>query len=220
MAPNGDSFRGVDLERRILERAARCGLELAGPVVEALSWHAREVIRANDRLKLTTIVEPDAFIERHLGEAFEGAAMLDATVEGLLLDMGSGNGYPGLPLAAARPGLEPLLVEASTRKAAFLRDVVARTIVRGRVHEAQLQRTDDLPEISPVRVLSSRALGGWERILPRMEPCLGEEGDLLLWAGATVEQVARRTAWRRLRLVERKPLPGRSSSWIWRFRSA
>jgi len=216
----GEPFVGFDLEQRIADRARRAGVETSAEVVTRLAGHARAVLAANPRLKLTTIVAPEVFLERHIGESLEGAAMLEPAVEGRLIDLGSGNGYPGLAVAAVHAGLTPLLVEAVGRKAAFLRDTLARTLERGGVLEAQVQRTADLGEaVLPARVLTARAVGGWERLLPRLCSCLAAESDLLLWAGADVERVAARAAWRALRLMERRPLPGRDSSWIWRFRS-
>ena len=96
---------GFELKARIRARASDCGIDLTDAAVEALADHARAVLRENEQLHLTTITEPEEFVERHLGESFEGAAMLPPDIEGQFLDVGSGNGYPGLVLGAARPGL-------------------------------------------------------------------------------------------------------------------
>jgi 16S rRNA (guanine527-N7)-methyltransferase len=163
-------------------------------------------------------VDPAEFVERHVGESLEGAAMLDADVAGELLDLGSGNGYPGLPVALARRGLTPLLTEASTHKAAFLRGVLEQVLPGGHVLEAQVQRPGDLGDIAPLRVIVSRAMGGWERVLPRFHSCLSADAELLLWAGANVDEISRRRAWRRFKLIKRRALPGRENSWVWHFR--
>src|SRR6185436_5060404 len=110
------------------------------------------------------ITQAEAFFERHLGEAFEGAALLPASIRGVLLDLGSGNGYPGIPLAVVRPQLVPVLAEASTKKAAFLREaLVSAGLEHGRVLEARVSRTVDLGDLPPIAVLATRAMGGWER---------------------------------------------------------
>lgn len=123
----------------IAERAKSVGIVLSKLSCHALAAHARAVLEANERLHLTAITQPAAFFERHLGEAFEGAALLPASIKGVLLDLGSGNGYPGIPLAIARPGLSPVLAEASTKKAGFLRDALAAAgLTRGKVLEARV----------------------------------------------------------------------------------
>jgi 16S rRNA G527 N7-methylase RsmG len=214
-------FDGFPLEDAIAARAAAAGIRLAPPAILALAVHARAVMRANERLHLTTVLDPAAFLGRHLGESFEGAAMVDPGAAGTLLDLGSGNGYPGLPLAAARPGLEAVLAEASPKKAAFLRETIVEAgLSSARVVERQVQRPADLAGLlQGIRLLATRATGGWERILPRLAPLLVPGGEVLLWAGEDVETVRRRAAWERLRLIERRPLPGRERSWVWRFES-
>jgi len=210
----------LDWEVRIHARAQQCGVKLTNEVAHALAEHARAVLAANTDLHLTTITEPDEFIERHIGEAFEGATMLDPSIEGLMFDLGSGNGYPAFPLAAARPGLRPLLAEASRRKAAFLTRVVHDCgMTSASVLEAQIQRAADLYDIEPIRVLTSRAVGAWPKIVPRLAAALADDGLVLLWCGEEVETVARRVVWKKwLALEDRLALPGREKSWVWRFR--
>lgn len=210
------------IEQAIVTRAAQSGLELSPASAKVLAAHATAVLAANAMLHLTTVVQIDELVERHIGEAFEGAARLDAEVQGTLLDLGSGNGYPGIAVAAARPGLRVVLAEAAVKKARFLREVIADAPIDGaEVLERQVQRFGDLEEISPLRVITARALGSWEKILPRVAPALEADGRILLWAGETVETIRTREAWRKkLELHSRHPLPGRERSWVWVFRPA
>lgn len=225
MKPQDESSSAVsfppdfDLAHRIRSRAAACGISLPEQQAEQLALHARAVLRANTQLRLTSITEPEEFLERHLGEAFEGAAMLSQDVNGVLLDLGSGNGYPGVPLAAARPELRLVLAEASPRKAGFLHSMIHESGSTGaQVLERHVQRPADLQDLSPARVLTSRAMGGWAKVIPRLVSCLHEQGEILIWAGDEIPVIARREVWRKLVLEGQRPLPGRERSWIWLFR--
>jgi 16S rRNA (guanine527-N7)-methyltransferase len=210
---------GFELESRIRSRAAGCGLKLDDRSVAALAHHARAVLRENEQLHLTSIAEPEEFFERHIGEAFEGAAMLAPDAVGIYLDIGSGNGYPGLPLAVARPSLRLVLVEASVRKAEFLRSVVRDApFPSASVLETQVQRASDIESVDPARLITSRAMGGWPKILPRLRTRLAAGGDILVWAGNEVEKISRREVWRKFNLEEKRLLPEREQSWVWRFR--
>jgi 16S rRNA (guanine527-N7)-methyltransferase len=210
-------FESPALDRRIDARARACGLTLTDEALARLAEHVRLVLRFNEELHLTTITEPEELLERHLGESFEGAALIPGDRTGTLLDLGSGNGYPGVAIANARPGLAAVLTEASRRKAAFLRHVVAASVPGGDVFEGQVQRAPDLRDLT-VDVLATRAMGAWEKIVPRMHAALTPGADVLVWAGADVEPVFRRTVWRRFELVARRDLPGRESSTIWHLR--
>lgn len=202
----------------IVARALEAGINLSASAARALALHAEAVLASNERLHLTAITEPGAFFERHLGEAFEGAALLPATVRGILLDLGSGNGYPGIPLAIARPGLSPVLAEASSRKAAFLREALAATgLDRGRVLEARIARAADLDELPAVTVLATRAMGGWERIVPKLASRFGPGSIVLVWAGRDAEAIMKRTSWSRLKMEKTRALPGREHSSVYRL---
>ena len=215
-----DPFAGYDLDGAIRRQADTSGLELPPEAIHELAAHAKSVMRENSRLKLTSITVPDAFVERHIGESLCGAAMLAPGSSGTLLDLGSGNGYPGLPLASTRRLLEPWLAESGGRKASFLREVLNAHLRRGGVIESHVEREADLETLGPIRVVCTRAMGGWERVLPRLRPCLAADGELLVWAGVDMEKIRARASWRRFELVERRALPGRDGSWIWQFRRA
>ena len=70
------AFEGFELETAIAGRARLAGVELGDAAVRALSAHARAVIANNAELHLTSVVEPAAFLEGHLGESLEGASLL------------------------------------------------------------------------------------------------------------------------------------------------
>lgn len=212
-----DPFAGFDIRAALMALCEDRELGLSVAALDSIEGQARAVLGAAASLGLTAIRDPAEFVERHIGEALSGAALLPAGIEGPLLDLGSGNGYPGLPLAAARPLLEPYLVEARARKAAFLRALLNDHLGRGAVIDRQVQRAGDLEELPPLRALVTRAMGGWEKVVPRMVPALRPDADVLIWAGDEVQRIASRSAWRRLRLQDRRPLSGRDRSWIWRF---
>jgi 16S rRNA (guanine527-N7)-methyltransferase len=211
-------FDGFPLEERIEETARKLGIEAASGTVAALAEHARDVARANPLIHLTAIVDPEEFVRRHVGESLAGAAVLPRGVAGTLVDLGSGNGYPGIPLGIARPDFRVVLAEASIRKAAFLREAIARCgPPAASVLEAHIQRARDLAGLGPVRVVATRAMGNWDRVLPRLVAALEPEGRVLLWAGSEVETVMGRAVWSKMNLVGRTRLPCREHSWIWQF---
>lgn len=208
-----DSYR---FEDAIARRAAACSLTVPEAGLSGLATHARQVLRGNERYHLTTITDPEEFVERHFGEAFEGATLISPDAGGVMFDLGSGNGFPGLPFHVARPKLNPVLAEVSTRKAAFLSaSCLAAGFSRVQVLQRQIQRPTDLPEGMHPNYLLTRAMGGWDKILPRFARELGPEDRILLWAGDELEKVSTRKIWQRLRVLHRHPLPGLDRGWIW-----
>src|SRR5881227_901530 len=86
-----------------------------------LSW--------NDKVNLTAIRDPLEILYRHFCESMF-AAVAVPLVAGRLADVGSGGGFPGLPLRIFRPELQVLLIESNIKKATFLAEVVRELDLR------------------------------------------------------------------------------------------
>jgi 16S rRNA (guanine527-N7)-methyltransferase len=82
------------------------------------------VITANQKLNLTRITEPKEFWEKHLWDSLRGVGTLinDAS-EFKVIDIGTGAGFPGLPLAIARPDWQLTLVDSTAKKIGFIQEV-------------------------------------------------------------------------------------------------
>jgi 16S rRNA (guanine527-N7)-methyltransferase len=200
------------VEEWIGHRAALCELEPSQDVLQFLAEHACRVLEDATELKLTSIRDPATFLERHIGESLVGASLIPRGTMGGALDLGSGNGYPGVPVAAIHRGLTMHLTEPSPKKAAFLESVVRVAPFPIFVLARQVQRSSDLLDLPLLEVVTMRAMGGWERIVPRLIARVAPQGRVILWAGSAGLEVARRVAWKGLELAKRRTLPGRTQS--------
>lgn len=157
---------------------------LAAAAVDALFAFYEELARWNQKVNLIGPGTAGEILERHFGESL---AALPLIPEGALvgLDLGSGAGFPGLVLAAARPELEMTLVEAREKKWAFLLAAARRASLPSRCLNARVQvpLPAGLPE--SLEVITSRALRldpkTWGALASRLET----GGRVLLWAGGT-----------------------------------
>ncbi|HLY15366.1 MAG TPA: 16S rRNA (guanine(527)-N(7))-methyltransferase RsmG [Candidatus Limnocylindrales bacterium] len=94
--------------------------DLSGPVRRGLVDHLRLLLAWNQAINLSAIRDPVAAVREHILDSLSAVHVLrERAIEGLL-DLGSGGGYPGLPLALAVPARRSLLVESVGKKAAFL----------------------------------------------------------------------------------------------------
>lgn len=103
--------------------AAGLGVTLDDAAVFGLERLAEELLRWNARVNLTAITDPDAVLEKHLLDSLALVPLLGGVRR--LLDIGSGAGFPGLPVRIALPKLEVELVEAIGKKVSFSKQMIA-----------------------------------------------------------------------------------------------
>jgi 16S rRNA (guanine527-N7)-methyltransferase len=136
----------------------------------------------NDKVNLTAIRDPLEILYRHFCESmFAGISVPFET--GRLADVGSGGGFPGLPLKILRPGLHVLLIESSVKKATFLAEVIRELGLTGA--QVFVRPYEELgEEIAPLDYVCSRALGEFSRFLDWAHSEQLAAKSVVLWIGA------------------------------------
>jgi len=163
---------------------------LPSETVDRLHAHYEELRRWSTRLSLIGPGTAAEVVERHFGESLAALPHLPEPV-GRLVDLGSGAGFPGLVLAAARPGWEVTLVEAQERKWAFLQAVARRAGLSCRCLNVRVAAL--LPPGFPdaYEVVTVRALRLPPDTLAAVAERLSPAGRLLLWAGTEAPPLPR-----------------------------
>jgi 16S rRNA (guanine527-N7)-methyltransferase len=141
-----------------------------------LSTYLDMLTKWNARMNLTSVRSPAEIVARHFGESVFTAVTLfpepDSTAT--IVDVGSGAGFPGLPIAIARPDTRVTLIESHGKKATFLKEVIRATSCRnanvftGRA-EMYVEKAD---------VVTFRAVEHFEAILPISASIVATAGRL------------------------------------------
>jgi 16S rRNA (guanine(527)-N(7))-methyltransferase RsmG len=151
---------------------------------EALGAFLARLLAVNESMNLTAVREPDAAWEKHVLDALSIARLLPQGAR--VVDVGSGCGVPGIPLAIARPDLEVTLVESIQKKAAFL-EAVARAGGLTRVH-VRAGRAEALPELrGAFDVVVARAVARLPQLLEWTLPLVKKGGSFVFIKGRQAE---------------------------------
>ena len=129
-------------------------LRIPGNLYPQLSAYLDLLLKWNARTNLTAIRDPQEIVRRHFGESLFAARHL-GTPE-TLLDLGSGAGFPGVPIALLCPEIAVTLAESQHKKASFLREVV-RTLQLPNV-EVWASRAEALPVARQFHTVALRAV--------------------------------------------------------------
>jgi 16S rRNA (guanine527-N7)-methyltransferase len=162
---------------------------LPSPAVAALADHLRLLLAWNGAVNLTAIRDPRAAVAAHVLDALSAVPLLRRRGVRALLDLGSGGGYPGLPLAIALPAERALLVESIGKKARFLETAVAGLGLADHVDVAA-ERAETLAADARNRerwpAVTARAVASLGDLVELAFPLLAPGGVLVAWKGSGI----------------------------------
>ena len=139
-----------------------------------LSAYLDLLLKWNARTNLTAIRDPQEIVRRHFGESLFAGRHLGAPET--LLDLGSGAGFPGLPIALLYPQIRVTLAESQNKKATFLREAV-RTLELPSV-EVWAARAEVLPATRQFHTVALRAVDNMEAALLAARARIAPGGQL------------------------------------------
>jgi 16S rRNA (guanine527-N7)-methyltransferase len=161
------------------------GLSLPDDFLGRAERFVELLLAANARLNLTRVVEPAAVARLHLLDALAALPLLDALAPNMAMDLGSGGGVPGIPLALARSDIHWTLVDSVAKKADALRRF-AESLGLGNI-EVIAERAETLGRSPAHRagydLVAARACAGLPVLAELALPLLRTGGALLAWKG-------------------------------------
>lgn len=153
-------------------------IQLDEGVAQQLEQYARAMWELNENLNLTRHTNWELFVGRDLRDCVHLAPLLAPNEE--VLDLGSGNGVPGIPLAIMRPDIDVALAESVAKRAGALNDLVSELSLPVAVYGA---RGEDLLEDFRFTTIVSRAVGSLSKFCRWVAPHWENVDRLLLIKG-------------------------------------
>lgn len=156
-------------------------IELSSGQLSAIMDYVELLLLWNQSVNLTAIEDPLEIVSRHFGESLFAASFLDFGCS-RLADVGTGAGFPGLPLKMAFPSAELMLFESNSKKCAFLTETVQRlgltSVDIRRERYAEFELGGGLFDF-----VCARALGDYPDFLRWARRVIKPGGSVILWLG-------------------------------------
>jgi 16S rRNA (guanine527-N7)-methyltransferase len=183
----------MDVELELLDKNARIlGIALNHQQLLQFAMYKNELLDWNARTNLISENSAGEIITRHFLDSLTALQFITKP-RALIIDIGSGAGFPGLPLKIARPDLKIYLLEANRKKVSFLKHVIRllqleeTQVLHDRVEN--ILKTDLWKE--KFDLLISRATFKMDELMNLGDFFLAPAGQLIAWKGPSVEQELR-----------------------------
>jgi 16S rRNA (guanine527-N7)-methyltransferase len=161
---------------------------LSSQQIDAIRTYLDLLLKWNAKMNLTAVRDPEQIVRRHFGESLFVAKQLfpSGAVNQSSIDIGSGAGFPGLPIKVWNPQLRSTLVESNQRKAVFLREAVrALSLEDVQVFAGRAEMVS-----SPAELITLRAVERFEQILPITQKLASPKGRLAILIGVSQVELA------------------------------
>ena len=172
----------------IIDGARELGIEIDESAAASFSTHAFELVKWRRKINLTSITLPQDIAVKHFLDSLAPAQFIPENAR--LLDIGSGGGFPGIPLKILKPSLSVLLIDGVRKKASFLKHLL-RTLKLERIeaHQVRAENLLEDPAFSNLfDVVISRALSSLALFVKLAMPLLAAHGTIIAMKGE-VDQI-------------------------------
>ena len=170
----------------VRDAAGKLGVAVSADQAQQMAWCAGELQRWNRRVNLTSITDTRQVAVKHFVDALAGEPWLPPGAR--VLDVGTGAGFPGLPLRIVRPDIDLTLIDAVRKKVSFVAYLVAHlNLSQTRARHVRLE-TLAAADRDRFDVVVSRALGPLARWLEAAVAMLAEGGRVLALKGPEGER--------------------------------
>lgn len=162
---------------------------------EQIRMYIELLLRWNRRISLTAIESPEEIVRSHFAESLLATKAVP-NLHGRLADVGTGAGFPGLPLRMDIPDLQLSLIEPNAKKCAFLTEVV-RALDLTSVEIIQRRYEDVRMPEPPFDIVTARALGQFREFVDWAETVLSPNGSVMVWTGPDGKsELERKKSWK------------------------
>lgn len=133
-----NSFISLDL---LKEKAAVYGVELDEIALKRFDIYAKLLVEWNEKINLTAITDPEGIVIKHFVDSLTIFSAVDIPEKVKIIDVGTGAGFPGIPMLIARPDLNITLMDSTNKRLNVIRDILDKiglsaNVVHSRAEEA------------------------------------------------------------------------------------
>lgn len=177
------------LRALLIRAAASLGVEITDDAAEKFSQYGELLVEWNRVMNLTAVTEPEEIVVKHYLDSVTVIPYLDRFSCKTMIDVGTGAGFPGIPVKILRPDLELVLLDSLGKRVNFLNTVIETLGLRG--IRAVHMRAEDAGRDKKLRerfdCAAARAVAPMSILLEYCMPFVKKDGHFIAMKGGTEE---------------------------------
>lgn len=179
------------IAERVKSGAQRMGIALDAQACERFARYYELLVEGNTRMNLTAVLEPGEAVDRHFLDCLAPVAQGLLPEGAKVVDVGTGAGFPGLPLLIARPDLKLTLVDALNKRLGFIQGVLDELGLQAEIVHMRAEDFSRKPEYrEQYDIAAARAVAAVSPLMEYLLPCVRRGGFALCWKGPDISQEA------------------------------
>jgi 16S rRNA (guanine527-N7)-methyltransferase len=187
----------------IISSARELGLAIEEVQADQFLRYLTHLIEWNRVINLTAIIDPDEIIIKHFVDSLAALVATDFTDKSLVLDVGSGGGFPGIPIKIMKSGVRLVLVEPVQKKCSFLNSVIGLLQLQDvSTFNGTIEQYAQWPLRQLIDTVVMRALK-CEEIQMHIPALLAPKGKVILYRTGPINN---EDIWENFHLMEEKTL--------------
>lgn len=176
-----------DIRQKLISQAKNLGIKVTAEQSEKFQVYMETLLEWNEKLNLTAITEPDEVVEKHFLDSLALLLTCKPKEGGKLLDIGTGAGFPGVPLKIVRPDLQVTLLDGSNKRLNFLGELCGRLGIEGkRVHKRAEEAGLDRSMRESYDIVTARAVAQLRVLCEYCLPLVKMKGIFVAMKGPNV----------------------------------
>lgn len=177
-----------ELHDFLIRIAREIGLTVEKSQAQQFMIYLTQLIEWNKTINLTAIVAPKEIIIKHFVDSLAALVATSFPEQAVVLDVGSGGGFPGIPLKIMRSDLRVVLIEPVQKKCSFLNSIIGQLKLRGiSTFNGTIEQYAKRPAISTADMIVLRALK-FEAIREYIPALLAAKGRVALYRTESLQQ--------------------------------
>ena len=179
------------IAERVKMGAEKMGIALDDVACKRFATYYDMLVEGNKVMNLTAVLEPEEAVDRHFLDCIAPVAkgLLPEGVK--IVDVGTGAGFPGLPLLIARPDIKITLVDALNKRLNFIRSVLDELGLEAEIVHMRAEDFSRKPEYREQYDMAvARAVASVSPLMEYLLPCVKRGGSAMCWKGPDIVQEA------------------------------